>query len=79
MDSDEDWYEDYRMPPEIVAKLYSLKVCRNRCLAMSKSDVASDIAKPVLKMLLTVLANKGSFDANVDEEYVSLLEFELRL
>jgi sister chromatid cohesion protein PDS5 len=73
MDEDEDWCEDDKVPPEVVAKLYCLKVCRNRCLAMSKSDLASDIAKPVLKMLLTVLANKGSFDANVDEEYGRLL------
>ncbi|EMD34698.1 hypothetical protein CERSUDRAFT_116889 [Gelatoporia subvermispora B] len=68
MDTDDDWVEDAQMPPELKAKVFALKVCRNRCLAHADSDTARDIAKPVLKMFTTLINNAGALSADVHDD-----------
>ena len=68
MDLDDDWYEEHQIPPRLRARILAIKVCRNRCLAYSTTESALDVATPILKMLLTIIENDGSFNANQDEE-----------
>ena len=68
MDIDTDWVDDSVMPPRLKAKLLALKVCRNRCLAHASSDTAVDIAKPVLKMLTSILHYDGSLVPDAEDE-----------
>ena len=60
METEEEWVEDSDLSPELRAKIYSLKTCRNRCLAHSQSENSSELAEPVLKMFCTVINNAGS-------------------
>ncbi|KZT68344.1 hypothetical protein DAEQUDRAFT_812146 [Daedalea quercina L-15889] len=68
MDTDEEWVDDFAMSPLLRAKLYALKVCRNRCLAHATSETAVEIARPVLKMFTTVLQNAGSLTAEARDD-----------
>ena len=70
MDTDEEWTEDDDLSPQVRAKLFALKTCRNRCLAHAGDDNALDIAKPVLKMFSTLVVNVGSFTEDANDEYV---------
>lgn len=70
---EEEWVEDYAMSPLLRAKLYALKVCRNRCLAHASSETAVEIARPVLKMFIAILQNIGSLTAEAQDEYVCTL------
>jgi sister chromatid cohesion protein PDS5 len=71
MDVDEEWIDDNAVPDAYTAKIQSVKVCRNRCLALAATDTALDIFTPVFKMLITLLENGGSLNTESDEEYVS--------
>ncbi|KAH9932198.1 armadillo-type protein [Fomitopsis serialis] len=64
MDTEEEWVEDSAMTPLLRAKLYALKVCRNRCLAHASSETAVEIARPVLKMFVALLQHSGSLTAD---------------
>jgi sister chromatid cohesion protein PDS5 len=80
MEDDGEWIEDSEIPLQLQAKLLSMKVCRNRCLAHSSSDTALEIATPVLKMFLTVLNNGGSFTSdNIDKSVIWRKEFHSQL
>ncbi|KAI0938430.1 hypothetical protein AcW1_001836 [Taiwanofungus camphoratus] len=68
MDTDEEWVEDSAMSPELKTKILALKVCRNRCLAHASADTALDIARPVLKMFITLLQHSGSFSADAVDD-----------
>jgi len=68
MDDDLEWVEEEHIPSVLRAKVLSLKVCRNRCLAHATSESASDIAKPVLKMFITLLEFSGSLRENNNDE-----------
>ena len=70
MDVDEEWVEDQDMSPELNAKILSLKVLRSRCLAHASSEVALEIAKPVISMFTTLLQNSGSFSEDIKHECV---------
>lgn len=70
MDTDEEWIDDDDLTPEIRAKIFALKTCRNRCLAHASDENALDIAKPVLKMFITLVVNGGSFTDDANDEYV---------
>lgn len=72
MDVDEEWVDDADMSPELRAKIYSLKACRNRCLAHSKSKNAEEIAKPVLTMFSAIINNAGSLKQDSPDEYVPI-------
>ena len=83
MDTDEDWVEEDAVPLNLRAKILALKVCRNRCLAHADSQMAVEIAQPVIRMFSTVLQHEGSFSpnakdrydtqANVHEDYIDLM------
>ena len=68
MDTDEEWVENDDMSPQLRAKVMALKVFRNRCLAQAASENALDIARPVLKMLLTFLQYSGSLTETANDE-----------
>lgn len=68
MDADTEWAEDEDVKPQLRAKILSLKVCRNRCLAHANSETALDVATPVLKMFLTLLEHSGSLQSDISEE-----------
>lgn len=72
MDSGDEWVENDNMSDDLRAKLLSLKVCRNRCLAHAASDVAEDIATPVLKMFTTLLEHSGSLKEDSEDEYAAI-------
>jgi sister-chromatid-cohesion protein PDS5 len=58
------------MGPELRTKLAALKLCRNRCLAHAGTDNAALVAAPVLKLLVTLLANLGAMRPDSDDECV---------
>jgi hypothetical protein len=64
------WVPDDRLWPELRAKLGALKLCRARCLAHAGTPDAAVIAAPVLKLLVTLLANLGSMRPDADDECV---------
>lgn len=68
MDDGEEWAEDDDVTPTQIAKVLSLKVCRNRSLAHASSDTALEIAGPVLRMLTTLLEHSGSFSPDAADE-----------
>ncbi|OBZ77502.1 Sister chromatid cohesion protein pds5 [Grifola frondosa] len=68
MDTDEEWVEGSAMTPELRAKLLSLKVCRNRCIAHSSAETAVDIARPVLKMFAALIRFNGSFTSEAVDD-----------
>ncbi|KAI0047729.1 cohesin-associated protein Pds5 [Auriscalpium vulgare] len=71
MDTDVEWVEDDSMTPALRARLLSLKVCRNRCLAHVESESALEIATPVLKMFNSIMENTGSLKkGDVDDPKV---------
>ncbi|EIN08867.1 hypothetical protein PUNSTDRAFT_67344 [Punctularia strigosozonata HHB-11173 SS5] len=72
MEDDAEWMEDSQLPPQLQAKLLSMKLCRNRCLAHASSDNALEIATPVLKMFITVISNGGSFTAESDDKSAAI-------
>jgi sister chromatid cohesion protein PDS5 len=65
-----EWMDEDALPPLAKAKILSLKVCRRRCLVHAQTESALDIAKPVLKMFLTLLENRGSTRENDPDEWV---------
>ncbi|KDQ08190.1 hypothetical protein BOTBODRAFT_118968 [Botryobasidium botryosum FD-172 SS1] len=71
MELDADWVEDHELSAAARAKVLSLKICTNRCLAQAKSESTLDIAAPVLKMLWTLLENSGSLTPN-DNDILSV-------
>ena len=46
---DDDWVFELANTPRLHAKVLTLKMCRNRCLAHAADDTAVDIAKPVAR------------------------------
>ncbi|KZP25702.1 ARM repeat-containing protein [Athelia psychrophila] len=67
MDDGEEWAEDDDVSLACKAKILSLKVCRNRCIAHAAAETALDISKPVVKMLATILHNRGSLTADSND------------
>lgn len=73
MDTDDDaeeWAPDADVSSLTKAKLLSMKICRNRCIAHGGSDSALDLGNPVLTMFLTLLAHGGSMSEEARDECV---------
>jgi sister chromatid cohesion protein PDS5 len=70
MDTEEEWIPDEDVLPSLRAKVFALKVCRNRCLALASSDNALENATPALKMFASVLEHNGSLNPEAEEELV---------
>ncbi|EPQ30988.1 uncharacterized protein PFL1_01177 [Pseudozyma flocculosa PF-1] len=51
----EDWIDDDKVEPELQAKLLSLVVLTKRCAAFAETPNAGDVAKPVFRLLWTVI------------------------
>lgn len=57
------WF-DARIPPATTrARLLSIKILTNRCLAYAKTDSAAKVSKPVLDLLWPLLQQFGGGDA----------------
>jgi sister-chromatid-cohesion protein PDS5 len=74
MESEEEWFEDDVVPPSLVARIQTLKVCRNRCLALSSTESALDKASPVMRMLFTLLEYGGTLNGEMVDEYVAMFQ-----
>ncbi|KAI0064905.1 cohesin-associated protein Pds5 [Artomyces pyxidatus] len=68
MNNEIEWVDNDDLTPTMRAKILSLKVCRNRCLAHASSDSALDIATPFLKMFITLLEFGGSLKADSEDD-----------
>lgn len=68
MEADEEWIEEDNLPAHAKAKILVLKLCRHRCLAHSDSELALDIATPVLQMFFAILQNGGTLTEDDVEE-----------
>lgn len=53
--SGEDWVEDDNLDHELRSKLLSLTVLTRRCEAFAETDSASDMAKPIFRLLWAVV------------------------
>lgn len=67
MDVDDDWVQDGDIAPIQRARIFALKVCRNRCLANASAETAVELATPALKMFSTLLEHSGSFSADAPD------------
>ena len=65
-----DWLPEDELPPLARAKIRAIKICRHRSLVQSQSDSALVTAKPVIKMLATLVQNGGSVIEENGEPYV---------
>nr|GAT42782.1 predicted protein [Mycena chlorophos] len=68
MDTEEEWADESEISDNLRAKIYAIKTLRNRALAHVGTENAVEIAKPVLKMLVTLLQNNGSTRAEVEDD-----------
>jgi sister-chromatid-cohesion protein PDS5 len=69
MDESQDWYEEDEVPPDLKARMFCLKVFRNRCLANAASQEALDISRPTIKLLTSALGKDDAFSAGDGDEY----------
>lgn len=54
------WGEESQIDDDVQARLLSIKILTNRCMADAGSTTAVEIAKPVFKLLLSLLKSKDS-------------------
>ncbi|KIJ30528.1 hypothetical protein M422DRAFT_36533 [Sphaerobolus stellatus SS14] len=64
----EEWSPDSGVSALTKAKLLSIKICRNRCIAHGKSEFAKDVGGPVIKILVAILQNNGAVKDDVVED-----------
>jgi sister-chromatid-cohesion protein PDS5 len=72
MDVDDlpDWMPEEELPPLARAKIRAIKICRHRCLVQAQSESALVTAKPVIKMLVTLIQNAGLITEDAHDQYV---------
>ena len=68
MDDETEWIDDDSISSALRAKIMSLKVCRNRCMAHASSETAHENAIPVLKMFVTLLEHNGALSPDNNDE-----------
>ncbi|PVF91902.1 hypothetical protein CPB86DRAFT_777592 [Serendipita vermifera] len=56
-----EWCREDDLEPIILAKIQSLRLFTNRCIAHAKEQTAGQIGQPVSKLLLDTLDQEGSF------------------
>ncbi len=61
-----DWLPEDQLSSLARAQIRCLKLFRHRCLKFSNSDSAIDVAKPVIKLLFSILSNGGSPKADME-------------
>ncbi|RIB07171.1 armadillo-type protein, partial [Gigaspora rosea] len=59
METEVDWVDDDELDDECKAKVLGLKVLVNRLLAVSETEAVAEIAKPVFKLLWTLIRGGG--------------------
>ncbi|KAJ7599219.1 armadillo-type protein [Mycena floridula] len=60
-ENQEEWADDDEVSDILRAKIQAIKVCRYRSLARASSPDAMEVTTPVLKMLVTLVENSGTF------------------
>ncbi|KAF7289956.1 hypothetical protein MIND_01370800 [Mycena indigotica] len=78
MESDEEWAEEDKISDNLRAKVFAIKVCRNRCLAHATSENARELSTPVLKLLGRLVQNSGSIlpDSGEDKKVMSRMRLQ---
>lgn len=56
-DEEQDWVEDDKMDTTLKSKLLSLIVLTKRCTAFAETPSASDVAKPIFRLMWAVIAH----------------------
>jgi sister-chromatid-cohesion protein PDS5 len=56
-----EWCKEEDLEPIVLAKIQSLRLFTNRCIAHAKEQTAAQICQPVSKLLLDTLDQEGSF------------------
>ncbi|KAH0559344.1 hypothetical protein GP486_004143 [Trichoglossum hirsutum] len=64
--SQEEWLDDERIDDECRAKLWALKILVNRLRSSQDPKEMRELAQPVLKLLNTLVANKGELSKKKD-------------
>ncbi|CAG8667188.1 13334_t:CDS:10, partial [Cetraspora pellucida] len=59
LESEVDWVDDDELDDECKTKVLGLKVLVNRLVAVSETEAAADVAKPVFKLLWTLIRGGG--------------------
>ncbi|BGP02903.1 Sister chromatid cohesion protein pds5 [Rhodotorula toruloides] len=57
------WFDAHDLPATTRARLLSIKILTNRCLAYAKTDSAAKVSKPVFDLLWPLLQQFGGGDA----------------
>lgn len=70
VDEESEWLPEGQLPSLASAQVRCLKLFRHRCLKFSNSDSAMNVARPVIKLLFTILENGGSPKADMNIRYV---------
>ncbi|CAG8540479.1 13092_t:CDS:10, partial [Acaulospora colombiana] len=68
--SDIDWVDDDELGDECKAKVLGLKVLVNRLIAVRKTEAAVDLAKPVFKLLWTLIREGGELLPDKSTRYI---------
>ncbi|KAK7205746.1 armadillo-type protein [Myxozyma melibiosi] len=74
-EEDKEWVEDEQLEDECKAKILALRILVNRLRAAATSDTAVEIARPVLKLLNSLIVNDGEMSKDADTP----LHFKSRL
>lgn len=62
-DEETTWFDEPVLPAMTRARLLSIKILTNRCLAYAKTDSAAKVSKPVFDLLWPLLQQFGGGDA----------------
>lgn len=71
-EDEEEWADDQDVSDLLHAKVIALKLCRYRSLVHS-DDKSMTVAKPVFKLLASILDHSGALVQDVEEECVESL------
>ena len=77
-ESDTQWIEEPELPVSDQAKLVALRLITHRILGFARASNASEIAKPVLELLDSILANDGATSTEEAEGEQTRAQLRLR-
>lgn len=63
----DDWVDESQLPKLDRAKLIALRICTHRVIGFARADNKTDIAKPVMKMLSSIVYRAGTVNDHTNE------------
>lgn len=63
----DEWVDESELPALDRAKLVALRICTHRVLGFARADDKIDIAKPVMKMLSSIVYRAGTVNESTQE------------